>query len=162
MKPDSWVFRVIAHEGESLGHFLGKFRRANRLSQRVVADHLGVRAEWVRAWEAPSRRRNPTALQLIALSKLTDVEPQKLEKMLPIEPLYLQTRLCAACYGETPVHRSDWQISTINYCELHLLLLLCACPVCGMGFKIPALWELGCCEQCELDFSQMQSYQQPI
>jgi hypothetical protein len=48
----------------------------------VVAEHLGIRVDWVRDWETPSRRRNPTPLQLIALSKLTDVEPQQLTQML--------------------------------------------------------------------------------
>jgi len=67
---ESWVFRVEAHPDESLGHFLGRFRRANVLSHKVIADHLGICIEWVQAWEASSRRRNPTPLQLIALSKL--------------------------------------------------------------------------------------------
>jgi DNA-binding transcriptional regulator YiaG len=66
MSSQSWVFRVEAYRGESLGHFLGRFRRANDLSHKSLADHLGIRVEWVIAWESPSRRRNPTSLQLIA------------------------------------------------------------------------------------------------
>lgn len=77
MQSEGWVFRVKAYNGESLGHFLGRFRRANQLSHKAIADHLGIRVEWVMAWEAPSRRRNPTPLQLIALSKLVDVEPKQ-------------------------------------------------------------------------------------
>ncbi|WNN92139.1 helix-turn-helix domain-containing protein [Gloeocapsopsis dulcis] len=95
------MFRVKAYPGESLGHFLGRFRRANQLSHKAIADHLGIRVEWVMAWEAPSRRRNPTPLQLIALGKLVNLKPKLLAKMLPTELLHLQTRLCAVCYCAT-------------------------------------------------------------
>jgi transcriptional regulator with XRE-family HTH domain len=108
MFPQSWMFRVDAYRGESLGHFLGRFRRANALSHKSLAEHLIIRVEWVIAWEAPSRRRNPTPLQLFALSKLVEVEPQVLAEMLPQEPLELKTRLCAACYGERQVHQAAW------------------------------------------------------
>lgn len=76
MQAESWVFRVTAYRGESLGHFLGRFRRANGLSHKVIAEHLGVRVAWVQDWEIPSRRRNPTELQCIALSKLVEVDPK--------------------------------------------------------------------------------------
>ena len=69
MESEGWVFRVEVHKGESLGHFLGRFRRLNELTHKVLAEHLGIRLEWVQEWEIPSRRRNPTPLQLIALSK---------------------------------------------------------------------------------------------
>jgi transcriptional regulator with XRE-family HTH domain len=155
MFSESWVFRVTSYPGESLGHFLGEFRRANRLSLRMVADHLGIRVEWVQAWENPSWRRNPTSLQLIALSKLIDVEPNQLATMLPPKPLHLETRMCPACYEETPIHRSMWQLAGISECEKHSLQLLSVCPVCGTGFRTPALWESECCEECGLAFSQM-------
>lgn len=159
MEFESWVFRVEAHSGESLGHFLGRFRRANQLSHKAIADHLGVRVEWVQAWEAPSRRRNLTPLQLIVLGKLVDLKPKQLAKMLPSEPLHLQTRLCAACYIEAPVHRVTWQSAKMNQCDRHQLQLLCACPVCGTGFRTPALWEVEHCECCGLSFSQMATLQ---
>lgn len=38
MESFGWVFRVKAYSGESLGHFLGRFRRANRLSHKAIAD----------------------------------------------------------------------------------------------------------------------------
>ena len=101
---DSWVFRVVPASEEGLGHFLGRFRRANGLSHRAIADHLGVRVKWVEDWEFPSKRRNPTDLQLIALSKLVEVDLKQLAKMLPPAQSHLQTRLCAACYAETSVH----------------------------------------------------------
>jgi len=161
MEGESWVFRVKAELGESLGHYLGRFRRANNLGYKALAEHLGVRVEWVQAWESPSRRRNPTELQLMALSKLVEVEPKQLTKMLPPIRLHLQTRLCGACYAETPIHRSIWQKVDLKVCERHGLEFLSACPVCGTGFQLPSLWENGQCETCELPFSQMQTYQQP-
>ncbi len=165
MASESWVFRVNAHPDESLGHFLGRFRRANELSHKVIAEHLGIPVEWVRGWETPSRRRNPTPLQLIALSKLTDVDPKQLAQMLPPEPLHLATRLCPACYDEAPVHRSKWQRAQTNHCDRHSIALLSACSGCGAGFRTPALWEsdpCGICEaarcqQCGLAFVEMKS-----
>lgn len=160
MESQGWVFRVKAYSGESLGHFLGRFWCANQLSHKAIAEHLGVRVEWVIAWEAPSRRRNPTPLQLIALGKLVDLKPNQLAKMLPSEPLHLQTRLCAACYAETPVHRVAWQSAKTNQCDRHHLRLLEACPECGTGFRTPAFWSDDCCERCGLSFSQMATHQQ--
>ena len=114
-----WVFRVEAQSGESLGHFLGRFRRANYLSHKALAEHLGVRVEWVQAWETPSRRRNPSQLQLVALSKLVEVEVKQLSSMLPPEHLHLQTRLCATCYGEVPIHQVVWQRAERTNCARH-------------------------------------------
>lgn len=154
------MFRVKAYPGESLGHFLGRFRRENQLSHKVIAYHLGIRVAWVMAWDAPSRRRNPTPLQLIALGKLVDLKPKQLVKMLPCEPLHLQTRLCAVCYTEMPVHRVAWQQAKTNQCDRHQLRLLSVCPECGTGFRTPALWSDSCCEYCGLPFSQMATLQQ--
>ena len=157
MASERWVFRVNAHPDESLGHFLGRFRRANELSRKVIAEHLGIRVEWVRGWETPSRRRNPTPLQLIALSKLTDVDPKQLAQMLPPEPLHLATRLCPDCYEEAPVHRSRWQRAQTNHCDRHSIALLSVCSGCGAGFRTPALWESDRCQQCGLAFVEMKS-----
>jgi hypothetical protein len=155
MESETWVFRVQAYEGESFGHFMGRFRRANDLSHKVLAEHLGIRVQWVQDWDSPSRRRNPTPLQIIALSKLVEVDAEQLTKMLPVEPLHLQTRLCPDCYAEVPVHRSVWQRAKMNCCHRHAMPLLSACSGCGVGFRTPALWESDCCQQCGLAFSQM-------
>ena len=156
MQSGSWIFRVEPHPDESFGHFIGRFRRMNHLSHKAIAEHLGIRVEWVQSWDSPSRRRNPTPLQRIALSKLTDVEPEQLAKMLPLEPLHLQTRLCPACYAEVPVHRSAWQQATMDQCDRHSVRLLSACSECGSGFRTPALWQDDRCEQCGLLFARMQ------
>ena len=160
MEAESWIFHVEPHPEESFGHFMGRFRRANELSHKAIADYLGIRVEWVQSWDSPSRRRNPTSLQIIALSKLTEVDPEQLAKMLSLEPLHLQTRLCPACYAEAPVHRSTWQRAKTNWCKRHALRLLSACPVCGTDFRTPAFWEDGRCEPCGLLFNQMQIHQQ--
>jgi hypothetical protein len=157
MAGDSWVFRVKADEGESLGHFLGRFRRANELSHKAISQHLGIRVEWVKAWESPSLRRNPTNLQLLSLSRLVDVGCEQLGKMLPLPDLHLQTRLCPACYGEAPIHRVAWQQKGVDRCLRHQLALLSQCPECETSFRTPALWEGGCCERCGLGFSEMRS-----
>lgn len=65
--------QVVPEQDESLGHYLGQFRGANVLSHKAIADHLGVRVGWVKAWESPSLRRDLTNLQLLAFSKLVDV-----------------------------------------------------------------------------------------
>ncbi len=164
MQFGSWIFRVEPHPEESFGHFMGRFRRANDLSHKAIADQLGIRVEWVQSWDSPSRRRNPTPLQIIALSKLTEVEPEQLTKMLPSEPLHLQTRLCPACYAEVPVHRSTWQRVNMDRCDRHAMQLLSACPECHAGFRTPVLWESDAgtalrvrCEGCGLAFTQMRS-----
>ena len=162
MADESWVFRVVPVPGESLGHFLRQFRRANGLSHKAIADHLGVRVKWVEDWEIASKRRNPTELQRVALSKLVEVDPKQLAKMLPPARLHLQTRLCAACYAETPVHQVVWQRSGKVGCDRHALRLLSVCPVCQHGFRTPILWDDEHCEGCGLGFGQMQSYQEPI
>ncbi len=157
MEIQPWVFRVQAYPYESFGHFLGRFRRANYLSSKSLAEHLGIRSEWVTAWEVPSVRRNPTRLQMIALSKLVGVDPRQLEEMLPPQQLHLATRLCPACYQEVPVHRKIWQTSGIDVCQIHQLRLLSACPLCGTGFRTPALWDSHRCESCGLPFVEIQS-----
>lgn len=156
---ESWVFRVEAHPEESLGHYLGRFRRLNHLSHRILASHLGIRVDWVVAWESPSRRRNPTSLQVIALAKLFGLAPEQVSAMFPPVPLHLQTRLCAACYRESSVHRSRWQQAGIDQCESHHLDLLSDCPVCGTCFRTPALWSDDRCEQCGFTFRQMLIFQ---
>lgn len=161
MPSEGWVFRVKAVTGESFGHYLGRFRRANALSHKILSEHLGVREVWVVEWERPSRRRNPTVLQLVALGKLMDVAPAHLKRMLPPDRLHLPTRLCLACYAEAPVHQAKWQRSGMRSCDRHRLPLLSACPACSTGFRLPALWENEVCEQCGLAFAQMHKVTSP-
>jgi hypothetical protein len=79
--------------------------------------------------------------------------------MQPQDPLYLPTRLCAACYAEAPVHRGIWQLAGLDTCPHHHLSLLNACPICGSSFWVPCEWEKAHCDHCGLAFVEMQTYQ---
>lgn len=157
MPTDSWVFRVVPVLAESQGHFLGRFRRANELRHKGNAEQLGVGDEWVRAWESAWLRRNPTDLQQLALCKLVEVKCEQLTTMLPPQELHLQTRLCAACYGEAPVPRVSWQQKGIDWSERHKIRMRSTCPICATGFRTPALWNNEPCQGCGLTFEQMES-----
>jgi hypothetical protein len=41
MSIEPWLFQVSAHRGESFGHFLSRFRRANYLSRCQLSVMLG-------------------------------------------------------------------------------------------------------------------------
>lgn len=142
---------------ESFGHYLSRFRRANCLSHKTLGEELQVPTKIVSDWEVLSRRRIPDSAQLERLSRLVGISPNHLRQMFPPAQLHLQTRLCSACYAETPVHRVTWQQKGMDWCDRHQLPLLSACPACGVGFRIPALWNNEPCQGCELPFEQMES-----
>lgn len=152
---EAWVFRLPAVAEESFGHYLGRWRRANCLSRSSFGALMGVSGSLVQAWETPSRCQVPTDPQLAVIAELTGVAVSQLLQMLPPTPLHLRTRLCADCYREQPIHRVVWQQVERECCDRHGQPLLCACPACGIDFRLPALWERGCCEHCWLPFTQM-------
>jgi hypothetical protein len=154
---DSWLLRVPANYGESFGHFLGRFRRANHLSSAQLSIMLGLRYLAVSYWEAPSRRRTPTAKDWEGLSKLTGIDETQLRAMLMPGDLRicLRTRLCALCYAEEPFHKMTWQDANISECDRHRCDLLSMCPRCGIDFQLPSYWKVGQCEQCHLPFAEM-------
>lgn len=173
-----WIVRVQPETGESLSHYLGRFRRANVLSQRQLTqlitqpqgrnssdDAPGQRA-LIQGWETPSRQRQPTTEQLERLSQITEVDVAQLESLLPPKSIkagafaganarYLATRLCSQCYQEKPIHRQSWQIAANARCPEHNCLLLRECPACKSAFRLPSLWEIGRCERCWLPFVEM-------
>lgn len=51
---DGWMFQIAPVSGESLGHYLGRFRRANCLSQSALAELVLIEARLVRGLEMPS------------------------------------------------------------------------------------------------------------
>ena len=152
-----WVLQVVPGPGESLGHYLSRFRRANYLSCKTLGEELEVPTKIFSDWEVPSRRRVPDAAQLERLSQLVGISPDRLRQMFPLAPMHLQTRLCPACYTEAPVHRVSWQQKGVDQCDRHKLVLLSACPTCGTGFRTPALWNNEPCQGCGLPFEQMES-----
>lgn len=155
---EPWLFQISAYPEESLGHFLGRFRRANQMRSSHLSAILGLRARTVSYWEAPSRRRIPAPNDLEALSRLSGVDSAQLRLMLsPDEMLHLRTRLCVLCYGEAPFHKVTWQDARISKCDRHRCELLCECPRCGSDFQLPSYWADGQCDQCYLPFTEMNS-----
>ncbi len=166
-----WLFRVEPYEGESLSHFLGRFRRANDLTPTGLGKAVGFGGAMPAAGGAIARwekfRFNPPPIpqQLEALAVVVGVEVDRLKEMLPplgvamkIEPI----RLCAACYVESPCHKIEWQLKVTQGCTSHKLTLLSECPNCGARFKVPALWVDGWCQRCFLTFADMVKHQKSI
>lgn len=155
-----WLIGVPAFLGESFGHFLGRFRRANYLTGPQLSAMLGHRRITVSDWETPSRNRRPTVRDLEALSELTGVDVTQLRLLLAPRrfPLYLRTRLCACCYEEEPCHKLMWQDATISKCDRHHCQLLTACPRCQASFRLPTYWDVGQCDRCDLPFVEMSTF----
>lgn len=159
---EGWIFQITPEPGESFGHYLGRFRRANCLSRAGLAELFSITSMVVRGWEMPSLGGSSSAEQLAKISVLMGLSVAQLEVMLPGErsQMHLSTRLCSACYVNLPVHQSCWQRAGVDACDRHHQPFLTACPSCGTGFRLPALWEDGCCERCWLPFSDMQDLEQ--
>ncbi len=152
-----WLFQVEPYPGESLSHFLGRFRRANDLTTTGLGKAAGVGGAIAR-WEKFRFNPPPSRQQLEAVAKVVGVDADRLEQMLSpagvgmnLEPI----RLCAACYVESPCHRIEWQFKVTQRCQHHNLSLLSECPNCGARFKVPALWVDGWCHRCFLPFGEM-------
>ncbi len=159
-----WLFRVEPFEGESISHFLGRFRRANDLTPSGLAKAAGLGGAIAR-WEKFRFNPPPSRQQLEALAVVVGVEADLLVQMLPpagvgmkMEPI----RLCGACYAEVPCHKIAWQFKTTDRCDRHKLSLLSECPNCGARFQIPALWVDGWCQRCFMPFGEIVKSQKPI
>ena len=155
--PDGWIFQIAPHPGESLGHYLGRFRRANCLSQSALAELMLIEARVLRGLEMPSLGQPLNAEQLKKLACFLRLSKTQLAEMLPLgrSQLHLATRLCAQCYADAPSHRREWQRAGVERCDRHDVPLLTNCPACRTAFRLPALWENGCCDRCWLPFPQM-------
>lgn len=158
-----WLFRVEPFEGESLSHFLGRFRRANDLTPSGLAKTAGLGGAIAR-WEKFRFNPPPSRQQLEALAVVVVVEADRLVQMLPpagagmkMEPI----RLCGACYAESPCHKIEWQFKVTQGCDRHKLSLLSECPNCRARFKVPALWVDGWCQRCFVTFTVMAESQKP-
>jgi hypothetical protein len=160
----SWLFQIEPLPGESISHFLGRFRRSNELTPTGLGKVAGLGAAIAR-WEKFRFNPPPSEQQLLALAALAGIEVERLMAMLPppgmgmkMEPI----RLCGACYGESPHHHIEWQFVVADRCKVHGLTLLSECPNCGARFKIPALWVDGWCQRCFTPFVEMVSSQKLI
>ncbi len=166
MQPPSippWVFTVEPHDGESLSHFLGRFRRANYSSTHELGQKSGLGGVLSR-WEKFRFIPPPTQKQLEALATVVRVDAEQLSLMLPqgVGMKHEPIRLCGACYDERPYHRLEWQFKETRGCDRHQLRLLPECPACGKRFKIPALWVGGYCHNCQMMFVEMKRYQKEM
>ncbi len=164
-----WLFAIAPIEGESLSHFLGRFRRENDLSASGLGKEAGIGAVVAR-WEKFYLNPFPSRRELEALAKVVQVDADRLREMLPPEGVGMKhepIRLCGACYAQLPCHKIEWQFKTMQGCvgdsrgvsHPHKLSLLSECPNCKARFKIPALWADGWCHQCLLPFTEMRNYQ---
>lgn len=159
-----WLFQVEPLEGESISHFLGRFRRANELTPTGLGKAAGVGGAIAR-WEKFRFNPPPSRQQLEALAKVVGVDADRLAQMLSpagvgmkIEPI----RLCGACYAESHCHKIEWQFKVTQGCSSHNLTLLSECPNCGARFKIPALWMDRHCHRCFMRFTEMVNYQKSV
>lgn len=159
-----WLTKVEPFEGESISHFLGRFRKAkgNRFSAPSglgkVADLGAVLVRWEKFHFCPF----PSQKELEKLSKVVMVDIPQLTEMLPYEGMVTQPKpimLCAACYQEQPCHLIKWQDKNKRGCHRHQLKLLSKCINCGTFFPIPALWTEGKCNHCHLPFVKMAKHQ---
>lgn len=161
---------IAPYEGESISHFLGRFRRfkANSLPSAYSLGKLielsGTLARWEKLYFNPF----PSDEELEALAKIIRVDVDRLRRTLPIKGKIMKPRpikLCAACYAEVPCHKIEWQTKPVKVllgCDRHQLRLLLKCPQCKEPFPIPALWKEGKCQNCSLPFGKMAKFQRPL
>jgi hypothetical protein len=156
-------FAVELLEGESLSHFLGRFRRANSLTITALGKITGLGAV-VGRWEKLYLNPFPSRQELEALADVVMVDADRLAQMLPPKGVTMKPRpilLCAVCYAENPYHRIEWQFKERWGCDRHQLRLLGKCTNCETPFLIPALWVQGECFHCFLPFATMAKRQKP-
>ncbi|MBR8829673.1 MAG: hypothetical protein N5P05_001377 [Chroococcopsis gigantea SAG 12.99] len=167
MDKEYWLTKVDPLPGESISHFLGRFRRAkgNRFSAASgLGQVAGLGAVLVR-WEKLYFNPFPGYKELQALSKVVMVDLEDLKQMLPTSEMTIQTKpimLCALCFGENPCHRIAWQDKNVWGCSVHGVRLLSRCINCKTTFPIPALWEDGKCKHCGLEYFKMGKYQKKL
>ncbi|BAQ63846.1 TniQ family protein [Geminocystis sp. NIES-3709] len=151
----NWLFILVPYEGESISHFLGRFRRANSLSCGGLGQATGLYSAIAR-WEKFRFNPPPSLKQLEKLSEIVQVEMATLQTMFPSAPMKMTPiRICSACYGENPYHQMSWQYKEIYRCDRHNLNILSECPNCAARFKFPNLWFEGFCHRCFTPFEQM-------
>lgn len=151
------LFTIEPLEGESLSHFLGRFRRENYLLPTQLGKLTGLGAV-ISRWEKLYLNPFPQPQELEALATIVEVMVERLMLMLPHQGMIFKPRpilLCAACYQENPCHQIVWQSPNQLGCFRHQLRLLSKCTNCGTPFLIPAQWEQGECSRCFLPFATM-------
>lgn len=152
-----WHFAVAPGEGESLSHYLGRYRRANALSVSALGRATGLGAAIAR-WEHFYHNPFPSDGELAALDAVVNVGVDALRRMLPPPRMGMRhapIRLCALCYARAPWHRIAWQLRALRGCMDDRRSLLSECPRCKARFAIPSAWDDGTCARCYLPFVDM-------
>lgn len=91
-----WLFIIEPLPGESLSHFLGRFKRANHLSPAGLGNLAGIGAVVAR-WERFHLNPRPSQQQLEAIASVVGVKADRLVQMLPPAGVGMQhepIRLC--------------------------------------------------------------------
>jgi hypothetical protein len=84
-------FAVELLEGESLSHFLGRFRRANSLTTTALGKITGLGAV-VGRWEKLYLNPFPSRQELEALADVVMVDADRLAQMLPPKGVTMKPR----------------------------------------------------------------------
>jgi hypothetical protein len=154
---EGWRILVVPHDGESLSHFLGRFRRANHLSVTMLGQVSGLGVKIMR-WERFYHNPFPVIDDLRILAGVVGVDADRFAAMLPPHGTRMRhapIRLCGYCYATVPIHKIAWQYISTRACPECNRHLLSECPQCGVRFPYPALWSHGCCSRCRTLFSAM-------
>ena len=77
-----WLFAIAPLPGESLSHFLGRFRRGNHLTPSSLGQIAKIGAVVAR-WERFHFNPYPTQQEFEALAEVVGVEVERLWEMLP-------------------------------------------------------------------------------
>ena len=158
-----WWFLVEPLKGESVSHYLGRFRKANELSSTQLGK-ISCLGAIIGRWEKFRFNPPPSREEIEALAEVIGVKADRLEQMLPPKGVGMKLspiRLCAACYVENPCHQIEWQFKHTDRCQKHQLRLLSECSNCKARFQIPAMWADGWCQRCFLSFVEMKKQQKP-
>ena len=156
-----WIYRLYPYPGESLSHYLGRFRFANDLTVSRLAAEAGLGGVLIKRLEYFRLNPFPTTLQLEKLASFMEISIEEILTMLPAQGIGMKLepiRICAACYAERPYHRLEWQYKTTAGCDRHRLRLLAECPKCKARFPIPSNWQ-GNCQRCGIGYGDMQVFQ---
>ncbi len=151
---------VDPYPNESISHYLGRLRRfkANSLPSGYSLGKITGLGAITTRWEKLYFNPFPSLEELKALSKLIDVQVERLYEMLPPKGITMKPRpirLCGACYAEVPCHRIEWQFKEKMKCDRHQLGFLTKCTNCETPFSIPSDWVKGECPHCSLPFAKM-------
>lgn len=147
---EPWLFMLEPFEGESISHFLGRFRRRNHLSSRHLGDLAGI-GSVISRWEKFRFQPFPSTKELEALAEVVQVSPERLREMFtpPDDPIKLEPiRVCLLCLQESPYHRLEWQIQSKWQCSRHQATLSSKCPQCNRKYFLPSEWQAGRCCRC--------------